>query len=155
MLDRKPIVLDNKTISEQILNKTILITGAAGSTLLQIQPILDNTDPLNILVGNPELQQAFTNKFTFNIGDYKVLKSRSINLWVDYGNTNNAITSSSEIDANGRRISKYVNVDGNFNYSINGKLILIKKASTTTTNLKKVEKNTVKGKIVDEKLLFP
>ncbi len=93
--------------------------NTVNPTLLQIQPILDNTDPLNILVGNPELQQAFTNKFTFNIGDYKVLKSRSINLWVDYGNTNNAITSSSEIDANGRRISKYVNVDGNFNYSIN------------------------------------
>ncbi len=93
--------------------------NTVNPTLLQIQPILDNTDPLNILVGNPELQQAFTNKFTFNIGDYKVLKSRSINLWVDYGNTNNAITSSSEIDVNGRSISKYVNVNGNFNYSIN------------------------------------
>ena len=93
--------------------------NTVNPTLLQIQPILDNTDPLNILVGNTELQQAFTNKFTFNIGDYKVLKSRSINLWADFGNTNNAITNSSEIDVNGRRISKYVNVEGNFNYSIN------------------------------------
>lgn len=31
LLDRKPIVLDNKVISSQIKNKTILITGAAGS----------------------------------------------------------------------------------------------------------------------------
>jgi FlaA1/EpsC-like NDP-sugar epimerase len=31
LLDRKPIVLDNKAISSQIKNKTILITGAAGS----------------------------------------------------------------------------------------------------------------------------
>lgn len=31
LLDRKPIVLDNRRISEQISNKTILITGAAGS----------------------------------------------------------------------------------------------------------------------------
>lgn len=93
--------------------------STVNPTLMQIQPIVDNTDPLNVLVGNPELKQAFTNEFRFNIGDYKVLKSRSISMWVDYGNTNNAITNSSEIDAKGKRVSKYVNVDGNFNYSIN------------------------------------
>jgi FlaA1/EpsC-like NDP-sugar epimerase len=31
LLERKPIILDNKLISKQITDKTILITGAAGS----------------------------------------------------------------------------------------------------------------------------
>ncbi len=93
--------------------------NTVNPTLMQIQPIVDNSDPLNIAVGNPELKQAFSNKFTFNISDYKVLKSRSISFWLDYGNTKNAITNSSDIDASGRRISKNVNVDGNFNTSVN------------------------------------
>lgn len=91
--------------------------NTVNPSLQQIQPIVDNSDPLNIAVGNANLQQGFSNKFSFNVGDYKVLKSRAINLWANYGSTNNAITNSSQVDANGRRISKYVNVDGNFNYN--------------------------------------
>ena len=92
--------------------------NTVNPTLQQIQPIVDNSDPLNIAVGNANLQQGFSNKFSFNVGDYKVLKSRSINLWANYGSTNNAITNSSQVDANGRRVSRYVNMDGNFNYNV-------------------------------------
>jgi hypothetical protein len=88
-------------------------------TLQQIQPIIDNSDPLNIAVGNANLQQGFSNKFSFNASDYKVLKSRSISLSGNYFATNNAITNSSQVDGNGRTIRKYVNVDGSFNYNIN------------------------------------
>jgi len=86
-------------------------------TLQQIQPIIDNSDPLNIGVGNANLQQGFSNKFSFNANDYKVLKSRSISLNANYTATNNAITNSSQVDTNGRTIRKYVNVDGSFNYN--------------------------------------
>jgi hypothetical protein len=88
-------------------------------TLQQIQPIIDNSDPLNIAVGNANLQQGFSNKFSFNASDYKVLKSRSISLSGNYFATNNAITNSTQVDANGRTIRKFVNVDGSFNYNIN------------------------------------
>ncbi len=88
-------------------------------TLQQIQPIIDNSDPLNIAVGNANLQQGFSNKFSFNASDYKVLKSRSISLNANYTATNNAITNSSQVDANGRTIRKYINVDGSFNYNFN------------------------------------
>ena len=93
--------------------------NSINPTLQQIQPIIDNSDPLNIAVGNANLQQGFSNKFSFNASDYKVLKSRSISLNANYFATNNAITSSSQIDASGRMISKYVNVDGSFNYNFN------------------------------------
>ena len=93
--------------------------NSINPTLQQIQPIIDNSDPLNIAVGNANLQQGFSNKFSFNASDYKVLKSRSISLNANYFATNNAITSSSQIDGSGRMISKYVNVDGSFNYNFN------------------------------------
>jgi len=93
--------------------------NSINPTLQQIQPIIDNSDPLNIAVGNANLQQGFSNKFSFNASDFKVLKSRSISLNANYFATNNAITSSSQIDASGRMISKYVNVDGSFNYNFN------------------------------------
>ena len=93
--------------------------NTTNPTLQQIQPIIDNSDPLNIAVGNANLQQGFSNKLSFNASDYKVLKSRSISLNANYTATNNAITNSSQVDANGRTIRKYVNVDGSFNYNIN------------------------------------
>ncbi len=93
--------------------------NTTNPTLQQIQPIIDNSDPLNIAVGNADLQQGFSNKFSFNASDYKVLKSRSISLNANYTATNNAITNSSKVDANGRTIRKYVNVYGSFNYNIN------------------------------------
>lgn len=91
--------------------------NTTNPTLQQIQPIIDNSDPLNIAVGNANLQQGFSNKFSFNASDYKVLKSRSISLNANYTATNNAITNSSQVDDNGRTIRKYVNVDGSFNYN--------------------------------------
>lgn len=91
--------------------------NTTNPTLQQIQPIIDNSDPLNISVGNANLQQGFSNKFSFNASDYKVLKSRSISFNVNYTATNNAITNSSQVDDNGRTIRKYVNVDGSFNYN--------------------------------------
>jgi hypothetical protein len=93
--------------------------NTTNPTLQQIQPIIDNSDPLNIAVGNADLQQGFSNKFSFNASDYKVLKSRSISLSGNYFATNNAITNSTQVDANGRTIRKFVNVDGSFNYNIN------------------------------------
>jgi hypothetical protein len=88
-------------------------------TLQQIQPLIDNSDPLNITVGNANLQQGFSNKFSFNASDYKVLKSRSISFNANYTATNNAIANSSQVDDNGRTIRKYINVDGSFNYNFN------------------------------------
>ncbi|RXR17771.1 polysaccharide biosynthesis protein [Flavobacterium amnicola] len=50
LLDRKPIVLDNKLISNQIQNKTILVTGAAGSIGSEIVRQLLNFEPEKLLI---------------------------------------------------------------------------------------------------------
>ena len=86
-------------------------------TLQQIQPIIDNTDPLNISIGNPNLKQGFSNKFNFSASDYKVLKSRYIGINSNFSTTDNAISNSSKIDALGRRTNQYINVQGNYNFT--------------------------------------
>ena len=87
-------------------------------TLLQIQPIIDNTDPLNITVGNANLKQSFTNRFSFNYNSFKVMKSKYVQLSGSFSSTNDAIATSSSIDAFGKSINQYVNVDGNYNYGV-------------------------------------
>ena len=98
-----------------------LILSYVGNTqnpsLLQIQPIIDNTDPLNISVGNANLRQSFTNRFSFNYNSFKVLKSKYVQLNGSFSNTNDAIATSSTIDAFGKSVNQYVNVGGNYNYS--------------------------------------
>ena len=88
-------------------------------TLQQIQPIIDNIDPLNIVVGNPNLQQSFVHSFNFRASDYKVLKSRNMSFNLNYSTTEKAITNASYVDTLGRRISQSINVDGVYNISAN------------------------------------
>ncbi|XVJ65569.1 MAG: outer membrane beta-barrel protein [Lacibacter sp.] len=83
-------------------------------TLLQINPIIDNTDPLNITIGNENLKQAFSHNFTLNISDYKIIKSRNLYLWSSYSFINNAITNANSIDSLGRRVNQSINVNGNY-----------------------------------------
>lgn len=91
-----------------------------GSTqqpsLMQIQPILNNNDPLNLVLGNPDLKPAFNHNLYINVGDSKVLTGR--NIW-GYGSvtfTQNAFSSKSVVDALGRRSTQTVNVNGNYNF---------------------------------------
>lgn len=85
-------------------------------TIQQIQPVADNTNPLNVQVGNPNLKQEFTHNLNLYYNDYKVLKERGINASASYGTTINAIRNSTTTDSIGRTRYQYVNMDGNFNY---------------------------------------
>ena len=90
----------------------------------QIQPVLTNTDPLNITVGNPSLKPAFQNNLYLNFNDYKVLKERGIFIGFNSSLTGNAIVNKSYVDSFGRTINQYVNLNGNrsfggdLNYSV-------------------------------------
>lgn len=84
-------------------------------TLQQIQPFIDNIDPLNITIGNPNLKQEFRHNFNINFSDYKVLKSKNFFLSGNLTTTNNAITNANFIDSLGRRVNQAINVNGNYN----------------------------------------
>jgi hypothetical protein len=102
-------------------------------TLEQIQPLRENSDPLNQQIGNPNLDQAFHHNFNLNFNTYKVLTNTFLWASISYNMTDNAISNSQRYSANGRRESQFINVDGNRN--IRGNMnyhTKIKKLNLTT-----------------------
>lgn len=87
-----------------------------GSTrqpsLEQIQPILDNANPLNVQVGNPNLKQEFRHNISFNANDFKILSNRNVYVSGNFAYTDNAISTSTFVDK-GVRTTQFVNVSGN------------------------------------------
>lgn len=86
-------------------------------TIDMIQPIRDNSDLLNQQIGNPNLRQAFRQRFSLAFNNYKFLTQRNMYLNVSYRNVQNDFSTINFVDALGKRISQPVNVQGN--YSIN------------------------------------
>ncbi|MEJ8819218.1 outer membrane beta-barrel protein [Lacibacter sp. H407] len=88
-------------------------------TLQQINPIIDNIDPLNITVGNPDLKQAFRHNFSISMNDYKIIKSKQFYLSGNFSFVNNAITNSNTLNIlTGERTNKSINTNGNYNGSV-------------------------------------
>ncbi len=95
-------------------NLTLSYYGSTRQpTLQQINPIQDISNPLVILKGNPALQQNFDNDFNLSYNSYKPLSGRSIYLSMNYSYTFNDFANYDEVDKLGRKIYKWVNVDGN------------------------------------------
>lgn len=83
----------------------------------QLQPIRDNSDNLNIFVGNPDLKVGFNHGFNAFFNQYKVLSGRSVWLSANYNIYNNAIANYTIIDTvRGKQIYTPVNVNGNRNW---------------------------------------
>ncbi len=83
-------------------------------SLSQIQPLLDNTDPNNIAIGNPDLKQEFRHSFTASYNSYKVLSGSYLWLNATYSLVQNAITRVDSVLYGGRRLYQYRNVNGNY-----------------------------------------
>lgn len=90
-----------------------------GSTrqpsLDQIQPIRQNTDPLNISIGNPDLKQEFNNNFNLRYNDYKVFSGVYTYAGVGFNFTDNDISRTETVNEFGARVYRYINIDGNYN----------------------------------------
>ncbi|MBB5637557.1 hypothetical protein HDE68_003472 [Pedobacter cryoconitis] len=76
----------------------------------QIQPVLINTDPLNIKIGNPDLKSSFNNRIDINYNSYKVLSGQSIYVGGAYNFTSNAIINSVDTDPAGKSTYKSTNL---------------------------------------------
>jgi len=80
-------------------------------TIDQIQPVLTNTDPLNVTLGNPDLKPSFSNRFSFSYNSYKVLSDQYFYISANYGFTVNPIVSNTTTDnATGKTTFQYSNL---------------------------------------------
>lgn len=88
----------------------------------QIQPLRQNTDPLNVSIGNPNLVQEFDHNLSINFNDYKVFSGLYKYLGAGFNFVNNDISQAQNINDNLIRTYQYINVDGNYNGYLYGGL---------------------------------
>lgn len=79
-------------------------------SISQIQPIRVNDDPLNIVVGNPDLRPSYQNRFEVYFNSYKVMSEQSIYLYSSYNFTSNQIVQNTLTDSAGKNIYQAVNL---------------------------------------------
>ncbi|HVI47242.1 MAG TPA: outer membrane beta-barrel protein [Chitinophaga sp.] len=85
----------------------------------QLQPLRANEDPLNIVIGNPNLKPSFRNNFWLSYSDYKVITERNLWLSLNYSTETDAIASNTVMTEDGKRTTQAINVNGNQNAGIN------------------------------------
>ena len=82
-------------------------------SMTDLLPITDNSDPLNITMGNPGLKPTFNNSLNVRFQDFKVESLRNISANVGFNNTLNSIVNKIEYnELTGGRISQPTNLDG-------------------------------------------
>jgi hypothetical protein len=83
-----------------------------------MQPVIDNSDPLNVQVGNPNLKQSFTHSFRALYNSFDNVHSRNIFATVNASFIDNNIVSAVKTDpVTGADTITYVNLDGAYNIS--------------------------------------
>ena len=86
-------------------------------TITQIQPIINNQNPLNIVVGNPDLRPQFNNNFSLSYNTFDPISNLYFNIRAGANYTLDAISSKSYTDSLGRNVTQSVNVDGTHSYN--------------------------------------
>ncbi len=86
---------------------------ANSPSLTQLQPVADRSNPLNIVVGNPELKPTFTHRFNVRFSDFDQQSQRSIMTMTMVNFSQNSIVSNTTFDSQtGGRTTTYGNVNG-------------------------------------------
>jgi len=89
-------------------------TQVQEPTLEQLQPVVDNSDPLNEYIGNENLRPEYTHQLSLNFMSFDPFSSISVIGMVNGAYTKNKITNSQTVDLLFRRRVQPVNVDDNF-----------------------------------------
>lgn len=92
-------------------------TNVNVPSLTQLQPIADNSNPLSIYIGNPDLIPEYSHRLRLNYFLYDQFSFQSFFAFVNMSYTKNQITNASVVDENFVQVTSPVNVPYNFNTS--------------------------------------
>ncbi len=85
-------------------------------TMAQLQPVADMSDPLRIVIGNPDLKPSFSHNVRLRFQDFNAEAQRSIMTMVDGQLVQNSIVSKTTYnDLTGGQTTTYENVGGVWN----------------------------------------
>ncbi|HNR75367.1 MAG TPA: TonB-dependent receptor, partial [Cyclobacteriaceae bacterium] len=85
-------------------------TSMQEPSIQQLQPIVDNSDPLNISVGNPDLKPAYTHRINTNFTAFNPAKFVNFFAFINASYMKNAIVNSQSVNDSLVRTTKPVNV---------------------------------------------
>jgi hypothetical protein len=84
----------------------------------QLQPVIDNTDPLYLKLGNPDLKYAVIHMLRYNFKNYNARKERGINSNANFYLISNNITNSIRYDnITGKQVSQPINGSGAYSWN--------------------------------------
>ena len=89
-------------------------TDVQAPSILQLSPIVDNTDPLNISTGNPNLHPEYNHRVSLNFFNFNQLSFSNLFAFVNLNYTTNKIANAQQIDANLVRTYRPVNVKDDY-----------------------------------------
>jgi len=111
----------------------------------QMQPVVDNSDPNRISLGNPNLKPSFTNNLHLNYYFYKGISDVNFYGGLTLNNTNNQLSNTTTFDEQGRAITQPVNVNGSYygNFYMGGGFPVLKRFLKIYYNLNGGHNNNV------------
>ena len=85
-------------------------------SISQLLDITDNSDPLNISMGNPGLKPSFTQNFRLFYNNFVQNHNKGIMTFINFSTTNNSISNKVTYDeTTGGRTTRPENINGNWN----------------------------------------
>ena len=105
-------------------SRSLALDYRARSTqpsLTQLQPVADVSNPLRIVVGNPDLAPTFTQRVNVRYSDFNQEKQRSIMAMLNVQFATNSIISTTDYDSQtGGQVTTYENVNGVWSANLMG-----------------------------------
>lgn len=106
-------------------NRTLRInyrTRINAPSVNQLQPVRNNINPLNIQLGNPDLQPEYSHNISLNFNRFEPSTFRNLFALLNVSRTENKIVNSTMFTQSGAQTTMPVNTDGY--YTANGSLVL-------------------------------
>ena len=88
----------------------------------QLQPVKNNSNPLNVTIGNPALNPSFSNNLRMMFTTFNDSTFASVNAFLSAQTTSNALVTNSLYDTTGKQYSQTVNAE-KAPYNINGNIM--------------------------------
>jgi hypothetical protein len=86
-------------------------TRVSQPTIVQLSPVLDNSDPVRLYIGNPNLDAEYSHNMSFNFHSFSQFSSTSFFASIGGSITDNKIITSRYVDENIREISTPININ--------------------------------------------
>ena len=85
-------------------------------SISQLLDITDNSDPLNVSMGNPGLKPSFTQNFRLFYNNFVQNHNKGVMTYINFSTTSNSISNKVTYDeTTGGRITRPENINGNWN----------------------------------------